>query len=378
MTPSRAGTMPAADTATADFSARARSFAAIHAGSALAPFAGNLAADVALLESGALALPATITDGGRGNAWVCSPRTTYADYAAEEAARHLPTALARPVQWLCGGLGHWLDAARFDRVVTINNWLLSTNLYPALDHAALADILGQARARWPGHAICFRSLNPVDNADWMQALEARGFRFIASRQVYLFDDVPALRARHVNLRRDLARLERSTLQRARDADIDGHDYARIAELYALLHLDKHSRFNPSYRPEFMRRWHRAGLLEFDGLRGADGRLQAVVGLFRQSDTLTAPIVGYDTALPQSLGLYRQATACIFQAMLRHRARLNLSAGAAGFKRLRGGQPVIEYSAMLAAHLPARTRGTLGALSFLTRRVGVPLMRRYRL
>ncbi|WP_336629919.1 MULTISPECIES: hypothetical protein [unclassified Microbacterium] len=60
------------------------------------------------------------------------------------------------------------------------------------------------------------------------------------------------------------------------------------------------------------------------------------------------------------------------------AELNLSAGAAQFKRLRGGEPAIEYSAVQAAHLPAATRRAITALGALASRVGVPIMRRWEL
>ena len=90
------------------------------------------------------------------------------------------------------------------------------------------------------------------------------------------------------------------------------------------------------------------------------------------------IVGYDTALPQKAGLYRLATACAYRACIEHGWRLNFSAGAAGFKRLRGGIPSIEYSAVHARHLPRRTRMAVASLSAGTCRIGVPLLRRYRL
>ncbi len=59
-------------------------------------------------------------------------------------------------------------------------------------------------------------------------------------------------------------------------------------------------------------------------------------------------------------------------------RVNLSAGAAQFKRLRGGVPAIEYSAVLVSHLPKRRQRAVRVLRALTQRVGVPLMRRFKL
>lgn len=360
------------------FAARARAFAAIHAGQPVQPFVHNLDARIDVLEAAGRVLPVTINDGSQANAWVCSPRATYADCAAEEAARLLPAWTIRGRQGLVRGVGHGLAAAGIDRVVAVNNWLLSTNLYPPLREVPLAEIIDSARTRWPGHALWFRSLNAVDNGDWIAALGHRGFQMLVSRQVYLYDDLPGLSRRHANLARDLRQLGRTGLQRVRDGDIVAEDYDRIARLYELLYMEKYSRFNPHYSAAFMRAWHRAGLLEFHGFRDGDGVLQCVVGLFRQGNTFTSPIVGYDTSQPRQLGLYRLLTACACEVTLDHGARLNFSAGAAGFKRLRGGEPAIEYSAVYARHLPRRLRATLGALSQLTRRIGAPLLSRYRL
>ncbi|WIH04584.1 hypothetical protein KHF85_17680 [Xanthomonas translucens pv. graminis] len=360
-----------------DYAVQAQRFAALHAGRDAQHVAGNLYARIDMLQAGTLSMPVTVSEERTGNAWVCSPRTTYADYAAEEAARLLPRALAAPLRGLCSGIGAWLDWARIDRAVTLNNWLLSTNLYPPLPREGLGALLDAARTRWPEHALWFRSLNRVDTPQWLEALQADGFTLIGSRQVYLYDDWPAL-LRHRDLARDLKLTARTDLQRCGNAAIGEADYPRIAALYAQLYLDKYSRCNPAYRAAFLSAWHRAGLLHFDGFRDARGELVCITGLFGVGQTLTAPIVGYDLRQPQRLALYRTLTACGFEHALRYGRRLNQSAGAASFKRQRGGMPVIEYSAVDARHLPLRRRQPIAALGALTERIGVPLMRRYRL
>jgi len=69
---------------------------------------------------------------------------------------------------------------------------------------------------------------------------------------------------------------------------------------------------------------------------------------------------------------------VLNTTLERNAVLNLSAGAAHFKRLRGGEPTIEYSAVLSRHLPVATRRTLRALGVLTTRLGIPIMKRFKL
>lgn len=360
-----------------DYHRNAHAYAARYDGANARAIASNLDAGIAMLRVGERIVPVTVNDAERGNAWVCSPRTTYADYAAEEARRLLPAVPARAIAGLCSGLGGVLGWAQLDRVVAINNWCVSTNLYPPLQELPLDALLRQARERWPTHALWLRSLNTHDNPQWLAALQARGFRLIASRQIYLYPELSTQR-RGRDLSADLKLLQRTDLQRVGDDGIGEDDYPRIAALYAMLYLDKYSHCNPAYHPQMLRDWHRDGLLRLEGFRDADGQLQCIAGMFGTAQAVTTPIVGYDTSQPQKMALYRTLAASSFRAALDSGRLLNLSAGAATFKRQRGGQPMIEYSAVLDAHRPRRTRAAVQLLSTLTRHLGIPLMRRYRL
>lgn len=370
--------MKPAERSDEDFARQAEAFARIHEGADSRALVANLVTRADSLDDGERRYPVSVDDGDiAGNAWVCSPRTTYGGYASEEAARYAPPALAPLLRAAGRGLDGWLRRARIDRAVAINNWWLSTNVYPRWRPGAVGRLLRGALQRWPTHAVWLRSLNREQHGDWLAECESLGFLAIASRQVYLFRDVAALARRRHNLRMDL-KLAAKQPRRARDADIGDDDYARIAWLYQRLYMDKYSGFNPRYSEGFLREWHRAGLLRFDGFRDHAGQLICIAGTFGSGGTLTAPIVGYDIDLPRRLGLYRLLTATTFERAIEGGETINFSAGAAGFKRLRGGEPSIEYSAVYARHLPARTRRALSALSALTRRAGVPIMRRFEL
>jgi len=98
-------------------------------------------------------------------------------------------------------------------------------------------------------------------------------------------------------------------------------------------------------------------------------LQGVVGCFIRGGVMTVPIVGYNTGLPQRTGLYRMLMSMVLQEAAERSMLLHLSSGAAHFKRLRGGKPAIEYSAVYVRHLPAGRRIVWELLSFLLNRVG---------
>lgn len=371
---SRLGTVPHAL-----FAEKAETFLAVHRGQDSTRFAGNLVTRIDAVPAGDLTLPVTVNDGSEppGNAWVCSPTTTYGRYALEESERLLPGLLRPPLRAAISVVDRGMRRRRLDRAVAVDNWLLSTNLHPDLAGIDLDRLVREARERWSEHAIWIRSLNTVQHPDWLRAVVEAGFTLIPSRQVYLFRGLSVDPPRR-DLRRDLRLLDRTELTAVPHDDFTEDDFAQAERLYAQLYVDKYSALNPRYTAVFLRAWHRVGLLEFAGFRDAEGTLRAVVGMFGQGAALTAPVVGYDTSWPQHAGLYRLLMAHVLRSTRQRGVELNLSAGAAQFKRLRGGEPAIEYSAVQAAHLPAGTRRAIAALGALATRVGVPIMRHWAL
>ena len=323
-------------------------------------------------------MPVTVNSSEPDNTWICSPHTAYARYAVEELERFGHPVLTKPLARLCHWAGRYLWNSHIDDAIAVNNWLLSTNLYPRSDRAALDSWISEAIQRWPAHAIWFRSLNPRYTRDWIRNLTDVGCVLIPSRQVYLYDRI-ALDSRHPqNLRRDLRLLETSKMEMSPASEWATTDFERAAELYGQLYLKKYSGLNPDYSAVFLRIWSEAGLLDLNGFRGSEGILQAVIGTFSRGDTITAPIVGYNTAEPRRRGLYRLLMASVFRSAAFTHRRINLSAGAAGFKRLRGGVGTTEFSAVYVRHLPKFRQRSVLILSFLARRIGEPFMKRFEL
>jgi len=360
------------------FNDAAAAFLQIHRHRPTPPYVGNLRTEVDAIETGGVRFPVTVNDAEADNAWICSPTTTYGRYAQEEILRLGRPWLTAPLRGLAGAAGWVLKRSRIDRAVAINNWLVSTNVYPALRDIALDRVIAEARERWPAHALWFRSLNVVHHAEWLHALRQRGFVLVPSRQVYLFDQVADLARRRTDLKRDLALRARAE-QAGRMLRLSGDDeFDLAARLYAALYVDKYSACNPVYSGQLMRAWHEAGLLELTGLRDEQGALAGVVGMVRMGQLITSPIVGYDISLPRSAALYRLLSATVLHRAIEQGCAVNLSAGVAHFKRQRGGKPAIEYSAVLVEHMPRRTRAAVVGLGAVSRTVGIPVVRRFRL
>lgn len=323
-------------------------------------------------------LPVSRNEGKPRTCYVCCPTVAYLEYALSEL-RHFTghPALSAALHGLVNASRPLLALSGVDRHVQLNNWLLATNPVPDLGQAELRALTDRFVAAHPRHALVWRSLNAVSDAARLESFAAAGYDLFPARQVYLLDCRSTPPPVHRDERRDLALLAGDDYAVEPPERLDAGDYARMAELYGHLYLEKYTRLNPQYSAAFMARAHRGGLISFYGLR-RNGRLDGIIGFFDAGDVMTAPIVGYDTALPQSLGLYRRLMAIGMRRARENRVLYNMSAGAAGFKRNRGGVPAIEYAAVYTRHLPRRQRIACWIVRAVLERVGRTLLTRFEL
>jgi hypothetical protein len=343
---------------------------------ASAELVANLDTDLSTLHVGAHVLPLTRNDGAP-TCYLCCPSAAYLDYGRDEL-RHFD---AHP--WLKGALHGLIGAARpllavsgLDRQVQPNNWLVSTNILPDLTMDDIMAATTRLTQQWPDHVVVWRSINLVNHLELKTRFEAAGYVGLASRQIYLFDarrEVPPVGR---DEKRDRKLLAQADFMPTRHF-VDG-DFERMAWLYQTLYLDKYTALNPRYTPFFLKKAHAEGLLDLVGLRGPSGSLDGIIGLFRQGDTLTAPIVGYDTGLPAEIGLYRRLMALALVQARDKRLLYNMSGGAAAFKRNRGAIPALEYMMVYNRHLPASRRLATGLVRLVLDHVGVPLLQRFAL
>ena len=320
-------------------------------------------------------LPTSINDRTEtGRCYVCSPLAQYVDYAAFELSRLGWPWLEPCLRTLLAGAGAAFRRAELDRVVIVNNWLLSTNLYPLDWHGeGVADTVRALTARRPGHAVLFRSLNERQNPALLAAVRDAGARLLASRVVWHYDGAVADFTRTADCRRDRRLLKNPAWEIVGPGEVHPGDLEEFVRLYTQLYVEKYTALNPRYTARYFAACHARGLLEFHGLRErSTGRWLGVVGLFERHGVLTAPVVGYDTRRPQKWGLYRALITLVLRETVRRRLLLNLSAGAGGFKRLRGGRPCVEYTAVFDAHLPPSRRWPWAVLATLSNRVSLPI------
>lgn len=323
-------------------------------------------------------LPVTRNEGVGRTCYVCCPSVAYIDYALSEmrhfegnaalsAALHGLVALGRPV----------IAATGIDRHMQLNNWLFATNPVVPLAADEIAELTRSLVADHPRHAVIWRSLNEFSDSAQLARFATAGYDLFPARQIYLFDCRDAPPVVHRDERRDRALLDAGEYEIVGPEQIEAPDYARMAELYGYLYLDKYTRLNPQYSADYMASAHRGGLLSFYGLCQG-GRLDGMVGFFDLGEVMTAPMVGYDTAKPQQLGLYRRLMAIGLQRARQRRMLFNMSAGAASFKRNRGALPAIEYAAVYTRHLAVGQRVACWIVRAILEKVGPALLKRFEL
>ena len=301
--------------------------------------AGNVRAHARWLDADGARWRIAVTRPTPRNSYVVSATGQYLDYAREEI-RRLPSILdrvaSRVALWPLAPLLRTLDP-----VVVLDALPVSTVLHPTRTTDAWLSALEAARCMHPGLPILVRSLDGTTSAGTLASLRSAGLRLVASRLVFHQDPRRDAFWRIRNVRNDVALAAREPLQVVTLREIDA---PRIQELYWQLYGEKHSPLNPRYSIEWLAHAIRAGVFRGEGLM-YDGRLAAAFLSYAVEDVMTTPVFGYDTALPQQLGLYRRLSLRTMLAARRNELRLHASSGAPGFKTSRGGTATVEYSAV---------------------------------
>ena len=341
---------------------------------------GNLSTDVRRLVCADQHFPITLNDATQApNCYICSPSSAYIDYAIDETRNFQSTPLVkRLITLLIKACMPLVRMSGLDHQVQLNNWLFSTNPVPHLDAKAAIAIRDELTKLHPDRAVVVRSLNDVADVKTIEAFRSAGFQMLAARQIYIFADRSQTPRLTINMRRDRKLLKNTRFIRVENDGFLPSDYGRCEQLYTMLYLQKYTPLNPHYTALYIGEMHKRGILKLAGFRDASGHLVAVTGLFENGQTLTQPIVGYDTTLPVEFGLYRLVMTLSQVHASRNGLFFNMSAGAANFKRLRGAVPSIEYTAVYVAHLRFHQRLAVRIMAAVLNRVGIPLLRRFEL
>ena len=298
-------------------------------------------------------LPITISDFHPDNSYICSPYSHYVSYGGLEEVKHLnnPPAEAliklimQPIAW-------YFRTTDLDKVVYVNNYLLSTNLYPLVNSDQLS-ALSEALPVWfPDRVIVFRSVDARKNPHIIDILKEKDYELVLSRQVWYMEPEKAIHTRQY--KEDMRVLRKHGYEVVNGEDLTDDELAHSLHLYNLLYLEKYSYYNPQFTFEFMKLARDQEILHLRALK-RDGQINAVMGFFIRNGAMTQPLFGYDTSLPQEEGLYRLLTLITLQEGLQRNLLVHASGGVGKFKKVRGGKSVTEYNVVYHKHLPIKRR-----------------------
>lgn len=308
------------------------------------------------------------------NSYVCSPYTHYITYGQQEFATLKNPPVEALLKLLFIPLAAYFRRAQLDKAILANNWLLSTNLYPVVTAAQLQTALHTLAEAYPDRPIIFRSVDTRNTAVYENLL-ALGCQMVFSRQVY-YQESASPQVQHTKQYRfDLKHFQRTPYEVISANQLNPSDSRRIVALYNALYLDKYSHYNPQFTPDFIQLALENNLLTIKAF-AHEGRIDAVMGYFTRNGLATPPLFGYDTQLPQQLGLYRLLSTLMSLEALEHNLNVHFSAGVGRFKRLRGCQPAIEYNAVYHAHLPPERRRPWVLLKTLMDKLAIPIIQKY--
>jgi hypothetical protein len=294
-------------------------------------------------------IPGLVNDGGERRCCLVSPDVHYVQYMKFELDKIKENGSARALALAVNLMGRLCAPLGFNRCVSLNNWLFTTN--PAL--RLTADELLALRAalcrRYPDHALVIRNVDARDPAT-RRAYREAGWRLVVNRPVHEWSHDRLNRFQRNKVKKELRLLDAPGVTISHPATLGPGDEDRVSYLYRKLYLQKHSLFNPHYTPRFFRSLYDSGIMTFTTI-SRSGQMMAFCTHFDDGERIVAALVGYE--IDDDVRLhphYRTMMACLLQDSMRTRRTLFLSTGAATFKLSRGSREWYEHEAVYDAHL----------------------------
>lgn len=296
--------------------------------------------------------------------YVHCPRSAWIDYPLDESRRQLSGSWLRLARLAGYGISpaliQLLRSTGLLRAVIIDNYLVSTNLYPVHFAGQIAQI-SHKLSQTESHPLLIRNICGEVDQQLMANLLDTGWLLIPSRLVYLCKTDDSKLKTHNHVRQDAklllpSRLQADQLEIIDASQISKTDLPRLLELYKQLFLDKYSLLNPEFTLAFLEFSYFSGFLDLYALRHQHHYL-GVIGLYKRpgNNWITTPFLGYQLQANQEFALYRRLMALLLQQAQLTQLNLHYSSGAGQFKQMRGGQAALEYCAVYSAHLPMPTR-----------------------
>lgn len=335
----------------------------------------NAAGGVHAVDLDGQRIPLVLADDAAATTYVASLVSAWVRYPVFEATRRFKALPHVAAQLAASPLIALLRLAGLHRPAFLGNWMVSTNLHPAASPSAWRAARDAALALAADRPLAIRNVCPGVDRAMTNGLQADGWLLVPARLVYLCDPAHPDLWKHNHVRKDRRLLDDDTFTLAGPEAITDGDLPNLRRHFRDVFFDKHSPLNPDFSDAFFALCRERRFLDLYALRHA-GETVGVLGLLERHGWVTTPLIGYDIGKPQSLALYRRLMALLLVECKRRGARLHYSSGAGGFKRVRGGVPALEYTALYVRHLPKRRQAAARWFASLADRYATPVLHRF--
>lgn len=320
-------------------------------------------------------LPVFVPEINDCNSYVASFYSHYISYCAEELKELGNKWLEAAGKLLLKAIGVYFRAARTDRCVQVNNWLLSTNLYADIPVGLVAEITVFLKHRYRGYAIAWMSVNQEITSDLYCELKRQNYLFLPSRSIYIFKHEHKIKKVRETLKKDIKLKEESRFMISETAGIP--HVSSVLSLYRQLYIEKYSIYNPQFNEHFMALLIKKQLVNFSLILD-EGNVVGMSAYYKRNRVMTTPLLGYAGHYPQEDGLYRILSVDLIEKARKEDLILHQSAGAGNFKRWRGSSNDYEYRVLDVSGIPKLQRSAYYLLKLVLETIAVPLMKRKKL
>lgn len=273
------------------------------------------------------------------------------------------------------GSSSLLRLGHINKIVSVNNWLFSTNLYPTLSHEQIKKIRNFLEKHFPQHAILFRSVNSFEKNPCLEGLKNNHFDLIASRQVY-----------HTNTKKeeiwstrifksDLKHLQETQYEVLHSDQLPEAEIPKLLSLYNALNVEKYSKMNLQMKPSFLKLALDNKLFRFTALK-INGEIDGIVGRYSLYGVMTSPFFGYDIAKPQQNGLYRLLSTLLVLDAKERGGIFSIKAVELHSTNQCVAQNLIWNTLPFIKHLPLKRQLPWKTMKLLINQFGVSFMKKY--
>jgi hypothetical protein len=146
--------------------------------------------------AGDAVVPLVVNDGEVDDCYLVSPRAHYILYMIDEMRKIEPRWLSSTLQKALAGVGAAVTAGGLNRIVSIDNWLLTTSPINPVTIDELRTLTRGLQSAFPTHALVYRCIDPREKRVWNR-LSICNYEFIMNRPVHEIDLDQLARQNHL-------------------------------------------------------------------------------------------------------------------------------------------------------------------------------------